>query len=1354
MGKSRDRANRSGSDPINIGAARLSLDSAASSDIKVTAQDGTTLKKVFAEELHVGTGNDRVILKRNSSDGKVQFQTTDGSTTTDTQVGTGVVTNPGDLPLTGNSAGDTKFVTSNNNLMIYNGTGWYKIATVTNSSPTISSAGNASYSFATDGTPIVIEIAATDPEGLALQYKYQVTSGSLGSTATVTSSSTSGGTYSAINANTLTSNKYFKVTPSTDTAHAGTFSLTFSASDGINVANSSASSFTLQFSTYGSQFFDGVDDWLTNPTSSDLLFGTNDFTIEYWLNPYYGANTSNYTILFSLNCSTSGKRLEVAFHGSGPTIQVYTDTGAWRDTHYSPPTNEWTHMAFVRDSSANTLKMYANGVQQWSVSNTRDYNEAMSLQIGSYGSSSYGDYKGYLSNFRIVAGADTAVYTSNFTVPTSPLTAITGTKLLTFTRSEPEIITTGSTYFDGTADDLTVASSSDFALGTGDFTIECWVKFSDTSIESGTNRRIFALDTGGNVANKLSIAMDDGSYRTNGDLFLWSNSDQGNLGLDIRHNWHHKAVVRNSGTLKFYLDGIEKFSASNSNDYSTSDGSPTPVIGQRGDDKGYYNGYISNFRLVVGTAVYTSNFTVPTSPLTAITGTKLLTCQNNTGAITDASSSNHTITTNGDAIATYYGVERTIVDESTSLGHQYIAINDNVSQSAYNPFPIDTAGYGSLYFDGSGDHAIAEGSNLVVGTNDFTIEYWVKRVALSFSSVGTIFDMRKDHNTSIMNNISTNGEVRLYANSGYRITANPPMNENEWNHVAIQRTSNTTKMYLNGIEQTTTYSDTNNYTGDKIYFGSERDTTTEMTGYISNFRQVIGSNVYTPSALSGWSGSIHMNGGTLSSNGISGSYTMGTGDFTIETWFKYTASATLGSNDYLFDLGTSNDIRITFGAGKINVDDGGQVFSYDLHSTIDTARWYHLAYTRTGNISSLYLDGQLKASIGSSNYNHAETTFTLGNYGGGGSYVWSGYLTDFRIVKGKAVYTGNFTRPSGPLTKTGGTYPSSTNISNPAASQTVLLIGNNASSITDVSDTGHTLTTSGSISASSDVPTGNSITVPTSPLTAVTNTKLLTAQLPPIAVTSGSIHLDGGNLAATSSDFALGTGDYTIETWFRYTVSSSLADNDYILDLGSNKFQMWFAGGEIVARIGGSNTYSVYYDLVADLPGNLNTNRFYHLALVRNGSDTTMFLDGIQKANTNSTAFDLDGTTLTIGSHNSGVNPWYGYLTDIRIVKGKAVYTGAFTPPSGPLTKTGGTYPSSTNISNPTASETVLLIGNNSSSITDVSDSGHTFTSTGTSSASAVVPTRIATDQSSNNYYIAANGDTRTARNWPFNYSG
>ena len=160
--------------------------------------------------------------------------------------------------------------------------------------------------------------------------------------------------------------------------------------------------------------------------------------------------------------------------------------------------------------------------------------------------------------------------------------------------------------------------------------------------------------------------------------------------------------------------------------------------------------------------------------------------------------------------------------------------------------------------------------------------------------------------------------------------------------------------------------------------------------------------------------------------------------------------------------------------------------------SLNVNKWYHLAFVRVGTTAYLYLDGVLKASVGSSTFNHNTSTFTLGNYGGGGSYVWTGYLSDFRIVKGRGVYTGNFTPPSGPLTTTGGTYPSNTNIINPTASQTVLLTGNNASSITDVSSIGHTLSASGSVSANSDKPTPATITVPTSKLTAVTNTQLLT----------------------------------------------------------------------------------------------------------------------------------------------------------------------------------------------------------------------------------------------------------------------
>ena len=83
--------------------------------------------------------------------------------------------------------------------------------------------------------------------------------------------------------------------------------------------------------------------------------------------------------------------------------------------------DRYEHIVFQRDYSGNTLKMYANGVEKWSVSNTRDYDEAWTTQIGSYASSSYGYFEGYISNFRICIG-HTVYSSNNFTPPTSPLT--------------------------------------------------------------------------------------------------------------------------------------------------------------------------------------------------------------------------------------------------------------------------------------------------------------------------------------------------------------------------------------------------------------------------------------------------------------------------------------------------------------------------------------------------------------------------------------------------------------------------------------------------------------------------------------------------------------------------------------------------------------------------------------------------------------------------------------------------------------------------------------------------------------------------------------------------------------------
>jgi sugar lactone lactonase YvrE len=133
-----------------------------------------------------------------------------------------------DLPLSNVQAGAQAFIASTNRFYLNNGTGWYNIALI-NTTPSIS--GNEeSYILGTNGTATVITMASTDPEGIPITWS-SVTSG-LVNEATVTNVG-----------------NVFTITPSTNSANAGTFSVTFRASDGINIATAS-SDFTLTFTAW------------------------------------------------------------------------------------------------------------------------------------------------------------------------------------------------------------------------------------------------------------------------------------------------------------------------------------------------------------------------------------------------------------------------------------------------------------------------------------------------------------------------------------------------------------------------------------------------------------------------------------------------------------------------------------------------------------------------------------------------------------------------------------------------------------------------------------------------------------------------------------------------------------------------------------------------------------------------------------------------------------------------------------------------------------------------------------------------------------------------------------------------
>jgi len=159
---------------------------------------------------------------------------------------------------------------------LYNGSGWSKVDT-TNSAPVINSVQDASanttpFSFATDGTPLVVTVDATDPEGFPLTYSYSVTSGALGTTATVVQ-----GTGAQSNE--------FTLTPGTnDPADVGTFELTFSVTDGVGTSTSTAE-FSLSFFTpwYGDrgllQYQQNVSPYTEYASVVDITTNSN---ATYW----------------------------------------------------------------------------------------------------------------------------------------------------------------------------------------------------------------------------------------------------------------------------------------------------------------------------------------------------------------------------------------------------------------------------------------------------------------------------------------------------------------------------------------------------------------------------------------------------------------------------------------------------------------------------------------------------------------------------------------------------------------------------------------------------------------------------------------------------------------------------------------------------------------------------------------------------------------------------------------------------------------------------------------------------------------------------------------------------------------
>jgi hypothetical protein len=203
---------------------------------------------------------------------------------------------------------------------------------------------------------------------------------------------------------------------------------------------------------------------------------------------------------------------------------------------------------------------------------------------------------------------------------------------------------------------------------------------------------------------------------------------------------------------------------------------------------------------------------------------------------------------------------------------------------------------------------------------------------------------------------------------------------------------------------------------------------------------------------------------------------------------------------------------------------------------------------------------------------------------------------------------------------------------------------------------------------------------------------------------------------ASTTAFGFGTADFTIECWWRPTVNQ----RSDVLDFWSTP-----GGGSYpVTRFDFGRVTSTTLDLYTDGTGGSGPkitgptiasllNAWHHIAITRQSGSIKMWVDGTQAGSTYSAnVLDMgaDMQLRIMGDHGASGNG-SGNLSNVRVVKGVAVYTGAFTPPTSPLTLT---QSSGTNISAITAGQTQLLLQLNATPFTDSSTNALTVTNTGT----------------------------------------
>jgi hypothetical protein len=1077
------------------------------------------------------------------------------------------------------------------------------------------------------------------------------------------------------------------------------------------------SSFTTISGQDGSAYFGGAG-YLSGPVNAAAFnFGTGNWTIEAWV--YINAFSTNYPLIIGSGVATfSSGAISLTSHNATSAPNAFTfsayDVSASVPVFYSTVTNvinTWYHVAVTR--SVNTLTMYRNGIATTTtnISSGVAFNFSNNgLRIGGSnwdGAQSY--FNGFISNVRMIQGR--ALYTGNFTTPTQALTL------------SPSPLDSGNYSFDLAASSyVQTVSNANIVYGAADFTVECWFRLTDAT--SGF-RGIWAQNNtvlrfgDASFGNKLQFSIDQSTVAS-----IWSCAVTGS---SVVNTWNHVAWTRSSGANRLYLNGVLQSIGSGSNPVSypatsfTDAGSITTSSGVIGN---LFVGQISNVRVVNGYVVYSGNFTPPTSRLTTT--------------------------------------------QSTGTSN-ILPINSSVQTY-------------SVSFNGSSHYlSVAANTAFAFGTGDFTVEAWV--YLTSGSTYQFLMGSSATGGMMIGFNVPISGtptiavgthNVSWFLNFGASISIPTAT----WTHVALTRSGSTNRAFINGVQLGSNITDSTSwaFTGNSPYIGCNA-LGSFFGGNISNLRIVAGLAVYTgaftlptsrltvtqssgtniaaiTSSMPNYSVSLNGSSQYLSASNIAAQF--GSSNWTVEGWvylnsigsvyhllacYGYQTTTTRSWVIYIDLSGTLHLAQSTNASDNFDAGFGTPAFA--------ASTWYHVAVVRNGATITAYRNGVALSSTQTPQTLFASSAaFTIGtdltNY-------LAGYISNFRIVKGSAIYTANFAVPTTALPVVAGTslltLQSATFVDNSVNAYTITPTGSPTTSIVspfgaatvllalqdsvirDNSGLALAITNPNSASTSTQNPFGSTALLTaqdsvirdnsiysatlsqvggpnTSPLTPFGVATLLTLQsnagvdnntvenFARIQTTSTLISKVGTVTPGTfgpfnpsgwsnffntgdkltfpsSSAFDLSGSTWTVEFWMYSLTTVTSGNNLRLLMAGANGDAAgWTIGYGNDGGIGFGRPYSGSPTAIYTPAGTIALNTWYHVAIVCNAGSARIYINGVAVAGPVTISLPTSAAqTLRIGYDDVGtVNFQYnGYLSNLRIVKDRAIYTGNFTPPNSRL---------------------------------------------------------------------------------------